>query len=48
MSKQRRVYKFRMEPTSRLETGRAEPCLGTIRMIAKALKIALSDLFKGL
>ena len=33
---------------SRLETGRAEPCLGTLRMIAKAFGITLAELFKGL
>ena len=33
---------------SRLESGRSEPCLGTIQALADAFDISLSTLFKGL
>jgi transcriptional regulator with XRE-family HTH domain len=32
---------------SRIEAGRAEPCLGTLGLLAKAFDLSLSELLKG-
>jgi hypothetical protein len=32
---------------SRIEAGRAEPCLGTLRLQTKAFDLTLSELLKG-
>jgi transcriptional regulator with XRE-family HTH domain len=33
---------------SRIETGRTEPCLGTLSVLAKAFGLSLSELLKGI
>jgi transcriptional regulator with XRE-family HTH domain len=33
---------------SRIEAGKVEPCLGTLRTLSEALGVTLSELFRGL
>lgn len=33
---------------SRIEAGKAEPCLGTLGLLAKAFDMSLSELLKGI